>query len=1220
MTQLPSIEKHCPQGLVKKIVTPQTMQRKDRTSIGSKLENPDRRPLIISLAVFLASVLVTGMMVRISEQASLLEQRANLAVQAGNHAHTIQRGVENSLSATYALAALVRQGRGDVADFEATAGQLLPYYPGAASLQLAPDGIVGSIVPLAGNEKAIGHNLLLDPTRDKEAFRARDTGKLTLAGPFNLIQGGDLAVVGRLPVFIDDRTGKSTFWGFTTVLIRVPKVLEEAQLNQLMALGLGYELSRIHPDTGLKQIIASSRSEELQSPVERAIEMPNGTWTLSIAPLNGWGYPVGLTLKVAMALLVSLMLGYLSNLMLKLRSQKQILEVQVARRTAEIAATQTKLQATFDAIPDLIWLTSVQGKYLDCNPMFERFFGAAKADIVGKSNFDLVNQQQAQSFRELDLKVIALASTIYNEEWLTFASDGRHGLFETIRSPMFDDAGLVVGVLSIAHDVTERKKAEMKILRLSQFYSVLSLCNQAIVHCTNEAELFSRICSDVVKSGGMTMVWIALVDTQSQYLRPVASAGKGQEYLDDLLISIDASSAHGCGPEGTAIREQRPVWNQDFMNDPLTEPWHARAAQYAWGSVAALPLQRNGLTIGSFNLYADGTHVFDEEDVRKLLIEMTSDMNYALASFEREKERIQAEKRLCLAANVFTHAREAIMITDVDGTIVEINNSFSRITGYSRDEVLGGNPRILNSGRQGKEHYAAMWRSLIDKGQWYGEIWNRRKNGEIFAEMQTISTVRNAQGKILHYVSQFSDVTALKNHEHELQRIANFDALTGLPNRILLSDRLQQVMTHVQRSGQRLAVVYLDLDGFKVINDVQGHEAGDQLIVGVAENIQTVLRKGDSLARLGSDEFVVVLDDLADIEASGPMLNRLLVAIAQPVQVGEIQLQVSASLGTTFYPQSEDVNPDQLLRQAAQAMYHAKLAGKNRYHVFDDDHDRSLRGHHESLEHIRQALDKGEFVLHYQPKVNMRTGVVIGAEALIRWQHPQRGLLQPGEFLPAIEGHALASEIGEWVISEALTQIESWQAHGLDLPVSVNMGAHQLQQADFVLRLRALLAQHPDVRPGALELEVLETSALEDLAHISKVIEECRLFGVFFALDDFGTGYSSLSYLRRLAVIQLKIDQSFVRDMIDKSEDLAILEAVIGLSTAFHLQVIAEGVETVEQGVLLLKLGCELAQGYFIAHPMPADELSGWVTRWRPDRSWSSHQSTDDLKLISSKP
>jgi diguanylate cyclase (GGDEF)-like protein/PAS domain S-box-containing protein len=478
--------------------------------------------------------------------------------------------------------------------------------------------------------------------------------------------------------------------------------------------------------------------------------------------------------------------------------------------------------------------------------------------------------------------------------------------------------------------------------------------------------------------------------------------------------------------------------------------------------------------------------------------------------------------------------------------------------------------------------------------------------------------LRDEAGRIYALCGISTDITERKAYEKELEYIAHYDTLTRLPNRVLLGDRLQQALVQSRRSLQQVAVIYLDLDGFKAINDRHGHATGDQFLIAVAARMREALREGDTLARLGGDEFVAVLPDLADFSASSTVLQRLLGAAAQPVPVGELLLQVTASLGVTFYPQADEVDADQLLRQADQAMYQAKLAGKNRYHVFDAEQDRHLRGHHESVERIRRALAAGEFVLHYQPKVHMRTGRLLGAEALIRWQHPEQGLLLPALFLPVIESHPLAIEMGQWVINTALTQIQTWHAAGWHVPVSVNVSAIQLQQADFVERLREALAAHPAVKPACLALEVLETSALEDLGRVSSVIEACRAIGVLFALDDFGTGYSSLTYLKRLAVAQIKIDQSFVRDMLDDPDDLAILEGVLDLASAFHREVIAEGVETVAHGTMLLQLGCEWGQGYGIARPMPPEDLPGWAGRWQPDPAWVSQPAVprDDLPLI----
>ncbi|MBF0168831.1 MAG: EAL domain-containing protein [Alphaproteobacteria bacterium] len=559
-----------------------------------------------------------------------------------------------------------------------------------------------------------------------------------------------------------------------------------------------------------------------------------------------------------------------------------------------------------------------------------------------------------------------------------------------------------------------------------------------------------------------------------------------------------------------------------------------------------------------------------------------------------------------LASTVFMHAREGILVTDADGIIIDVNDAFTRITGYQRDEVIQRSPSLLKSGHHGAEFYEVMWRDLAEQGHWFGEIWNRRKNGEVYAEMLTISTVRDGRDKIRHYVGLFSDVTLQKEHERQLELIAHYDALTKLPNRVLLSDRLHQAMAQSLRRSQLLAVVYIDLDGFKAVNDSYGHESGDQLLVAVAARMKLALREGDTIARLGGDEFAAVLCDLADTASSLPVLSRLLEAADHPVHLGSLALHVSASIGVSYYPQAESVDADQLLRQADQAMYQAKLAGKNRYHVFDADLDRSVRGIHESLQHIRRALNENEFALYYQPKVNMRSGAIVGVEALIRWHHPERGLLPPSVFLPVIEDHPLAIELGEWVINSALSQLKTWQDAGLNFPISVNISAFHLQRADFLDRLRYLLGLHPKIKPGSLELEVLETSALQDISQVSELMQACRELGLSFALDDFGTGYSSLTYLKRLPCSLLKIDQSFVHDMLDDPDDLAILEGVLGLATAFRRQVIAEGVESVEHGNLLLQLGCELAQGYGIAKPMPAKNIPDWVQIWRPDKVWAT--------------
>ncbi|MES9944214.1 MAG: EAL domain-containing protein [Candidatus Thiodiazotropha sp.] len=573
------------------------------------------------------------------------------------------------------------------------------------------------------------------------------------------------------------------------------------------------------------------------------------------------------------------------------------------------------------------------------------------------------------------------------------------------------------------------------------------------------------------------------------------------------------------------------------------------------------------------------------------------------------QKRIEAQ--LKDAASVFEHATEGIIITSPTGDILDVNAAFTRITGYSREEVLGRNPSILKSGKHDLEFYEDMWRSLREQGSWAGEVWNRRKNGEIYPESLTISSVRSPDGQVQRYVALFSDIRTQKEQQSQLEQVAHYDALTGLPNRVLLGDRLRQTMLQASRRDTQLALVYLDLDGFKEVNDDYGHDVGDRLLVTLADRMKKAVREVDTLARLGGDEFVALLADLPDVDTSLPWLQRLLHAIAEPVHDEVGLLQVSASLGVSFYPQAEPIEADQLLRQADQAMYQAKLAGKNRYHLFDAVQDRDLRGQHESVERIRVALAKREFVLHYQPKVDMRQGRVIGVEALLRWQHPEEGQLYPGSFLPIISDHPLMLELGNWVIESALEQIVDWRAAGIELPVSVNVDAMQLDQTDFIDNLRSALARHPQVQPGDLELEVLETSALEDITRVSQIMRDVQALGIGFALDDFGTGYSSLTYLKRLPIQTLKIDRSFVRDMLDDPEDLTILDGTLSLAISFRRQVIAEGVESEAHGELLLQLGCELGQGNAIARPIPADQIPAWMAEWQPKPTWVEAQKAD---------
>jgi diguanylate cyclase (GGDEF)-like protein/PAS domain S-box-containing protein len=565
-------------------------------------------------------------------------------------------------------------------------------------------------------------------------------------------------------------------------------------------------------------------------------------------------------------------------------------------------------------------------------------------------------------------------------------------------------------------------------------------------------------------------------------------------------------------------------------------------------------------------------------------------------------ERKQNEENLRLTSRVFESTLEGIMITNVDRAIIEVNNAFTQITGYSREEVIGKHPRFLKSEYQEPSFYIAMWQIINCTGHWSGEIWNRRKNGEVYPEWLTISAITNDENMVTHYVGIFSDVTLLKQHERQLEQIAHYDALTGIPNRILLLDRLQQALAQTRRDQKMLAICYLDLDGFKPINDNQGHETGDRVLIKIAERIRQTLRGGDTLARMGGDEFVILLLDIENIDECKISLDRFLRIIEQPIILNKQSFRVTASIGVTLFPHDHD-NPDTLLRHADQAMYIAKQSGKNRFHIFDSELDTRQRRNSELKSRIEQGLKSGEFELYYQPKVAMASRQMVGVEALIRWRHPERGLLPPIEFLPIIENTEMEMQVGEWVIETALAQMDNWRREGVNLDISINIAAAHLQSPNFLEVLTQKLVRYPNLLPQQLQIEILETAALADMASVIEIIEGCIALGVRFALDDFGTGYSSLSYLRRLPADTLKIDQSFVRDMLKDQGDFAIVQGVIALARTFKRTTVAEGVETPEHFQALCEMGCDIGQGYGIARPMQADKVMEWRRSFENDQT-----------------
>ncbi|MBD9438563.1 putative bifunctional diguanylate cyclase/phosphodiesterase [Pseudomonas sp. PDM04] len=548
--------------------------------------------------------------------------------------------------------------------------------------------------------------------------------------------------------------------------------------------------------------------------------------------------------------------------------------------------------------------------------------------------------------------------------------------------------------------------------------------------------------------------------------------------------------------------------------------------------------------------------------------------------------------------------------TDLTGRITYVNDQFCALSGYSRDELLGQNHRVLNSGFHPAEFFLGMWRTIALGNVWKGEICNRAKDGSLFwVESTLVPVLDDVTGRIHRYLAIRFDISEKRQLLHSLQWRVGHDVLTGLPNRAFLSDLLDQALAFSRQENIPLAVCMLDLDGFKAVNDGYGHASGDLLLVEVARRLRDIVRGEDVVARLAGDEFVLVLRYVRDLPELRAALNRVLGALSAPYALQDKVLTVCASIGVTLFPHDNE-DAETLLRHADQAMYVAKQSGRNRFHLFDVGRDQEVKATHQTVERVRQALLAGELHLYYQPKVHMRSGEVVGFEALLRWEHPQNGTVRAREFLPLVQETDLIIDIGEWVIDQVLLQLDRWQAAGKQWPISVNIAARHFQRADFVERLGQLLARHAQVAPQRLDLEIVESVAIENIQHVSACLQACQALGVRFSLGDFGTGYSSLSYLKRLRTQTIKIDRSFIRDILHDHDDLALTTAVIGLARAFGRQVIAEGLESIEHGELLLQLGCDVAQGYFIAHPMSAADVPGWVERFVVPPQWQLPRST----------
>jgi len=561
-------------------------------------------------------------------------------------------------------------------------------------------------------------------------------------------------------------------------------------------------------------------------------------------------------------------------------------------------------------------------------------------------------------------------------------------------------------------------------------------------------------------------------------------------------------------------------------------------------------------------------------------------------SLNEEKQAVKADLRI--AASAF-EAQEGLMITDAEGVILRVNQAFIDCTGYAAEDVVGQTPRFLRSGRHDEDFYRTMWESISQSGSWQGEIWDRRKNGEIYPEWLTISAVKNDDGVVTHYVGSHIDITDRKAAEEKIRQLAFYDPLTRLPNRQLLLDRMQRALALSARSGRDGALLFIDMDNFKAINDTQGHAMGDMLLQQVAERLTSCVRESDTVARLGGDEFVVMLESLGEhpIEVAAKaeeVGEKILAALNQPYQLATQVSRSSSSIGATLFS-GEHQEVEELLKQADIAMYQAKKAGRNALRFFDPQMQLAINARADLESELFKALERHQFQLHYQIQVD-NAHRPVGAEALIRWGHPERGLVLPAQFIPLAEETGLILRIGEWVLETACAQLKAWEGNESTrhLVLAVNVSARQFHQPGFVSQVQAIVLRHA-IKPNLLKLEPTESLLLENTEGTVTTMKGLKTIGIQLSLDDFGTGYSSLQYLKLLPLDQIKIDQSFVRDIATDPNDSAIVQTIIAMSKTLGLDVIAEGVETDAQREFLALSGCQFYQGYLFGKPLPIEQF-----------------------------
>jgi len=871
----------------------------------------------------------------------------------------------------------------------------------------------------------------------------------------------------------------------------------------------------------------------------------------------------------------------LANLAVSMRRMAQA----ILEREAALAASEGHYRALFSGAPLAYQSVDVGSrKLVEVNDAWLSLLGYRRDEVIGHSLNDFIVEQSLPAVAANFAKFVAVGRTD------DFVFDARHKNGTAIS--LLVSGRVPHGVHGqprthcILTDVTERQRVDQARRRSAELLEHQAERALAMLELPKAAERMDE--DEFIQHGlavaerltGSRISFLYFVDPDQQASESVswshATRRGTSAALADPLCSVTLA-----GLWARAMRQRAPVVCNEQAAALTSAP---PAAITGLKRLISVPVIEGGVGRMLLGVANKATPYSECE------IETTRLLSQDIWRIVNQRRAEQAQR---LAATVFSASTSAICITDANERIVSVNPALTLITGYTPEEVIGQTPKLFSAGLQGEASGDEMWARITARGLWNGEVWHRRKNGEVFPAWLTITAVKDGDGAVTHYTGSFDDISERKRSQEHIQFLAHHDALTRLPNRTLLEDRIRQAIAKSRRDGKHTAVLFLDLDRFKLINDTLGHDTGDQLLARVAERLKSVLRETETVARLGGDEFIIVIPGLADVERAARVAQKVLEVVSAPQLIDERALHVTPSIGISIFPEDGDDVPT-LLRNADTAMYHAKESGRNNFQFFTQDMNQAVQERVSIESDLRTAIDNEQFVLFYQPQVDCRSGEVSGMEALIRWRHPQHGLVPPNRFIPIAEETGLIVAIGDWVLREACRQARGWHDQGQHgLRVSVNLSARQLRQANLCEMIATTLAES-GLPASALELELTESLLMDDPESASTLLRALAGLGIRMAIDDFGTGYSSLAYLKRFPVARLKIDRSFVRDLCSDANDAAIVRAVVAMAASLRMEVIAEGVETVEQLQFLQAHGCFEVQGFLFSPPLPAADLAGF--------------------------